>query len=62
MTEKKNVVVVGVDGSDAAHGAFAHGAWEAHRRGCLLHLQRLGAGLACGARQGERAVEVSRMG
>ena len=38
MTEKKNVVVVGVDGSDAAHGAFAHGAWEAHRRGCLLRL------------------------
>jgi nucleotide-binding universal stress UspA family protein len=38
MTDGKRVVVVGVDGSDAAAGAFAHGAWEAHRRGCLLRL------------------------
>jgi nucleotide-binding universal stress UspA family protein len=38
MIDGKRVVVVGVDGSDAAQGAFAHGAWEAHRRGCVLRL------------------------
>jgi nucleotide-binding universal stress UspA family protein len=38
MIDKRRTVVVGVDGSDAAHGAFAHGAWEAHRRGCVLRL------------------------
>jgi len=31
-------VVVGVDGSDASLGAFAHGAWEASRRGLPLRL------------------------
>jgi nucleotide-binding universal stress UspA family protein len=34
----RRAVVVGVDGSDAALGAFAHGAWEAHRRGLPLRL------------------------
>ncbi len=31
-------VVVGVDGSDASLGAFAHGAWQAQRRGKPLRL------------------------
>lgn len=34
----KNVVVVGMDGSDASRGALAHAAWEAHRRGATLRL------------------------
>jgi len=38
MTNDKRGVVVGIDGSDAAQGAFAHAAWEAHRRGCVLRL------------------------
>jgi nucleotide-binding universal stress UspA family protein len=38
MTNEQRAVVVGVDGSDAAHGAVAHAAWEAHRRGCVLRL------------------------
>ena len=38
MIDKKRLVVVGIDGSDAAQGAFAHAAWEAHRRGCPLRL------------------------
>jgi nucleotide-binding universal stress UspA family protein len=38
MTNEQRAVVVGVDGSDAAQGAFAHAAWEAHRRGCVLRL------------------------
>jgi hypothetical protein len=29
----KGAVVVGVDGSDGARGALAHGAWEAHPAG-----------------------------
>jgi nucleotide-binding universal stress UspA family protein len=38
MRDQKRAVVVGVDGSEAAYSAFAHGAWEAHRRGCVLRL------------------------
>jgi nucleotide-binding universal stress UspA family protein len=38
MTNEQRGVVVGIDGSDAAHGAFAHAAWEAHRRRCVLRL------------------------
>jgi nucleotide-binding universal stress UspA family protein len=38
MVDKLRDVLVGVDGSDSAHGAFAHGAWEAHRRGGTLRL------------------------
>lgn len=38
MIDRKRTVVVGVDGSDSAQGAFAHGAWEAHRRGGVLRL------------------------
>jgi len=38
MTDRSRIVVVGVDGSDSAQGAFAHGAWEAHRRGGVLRL------------------------
>jgi nucleotide-binding universal stress UspA family protein len=35
---ERRAVVVGVDGSDAAQAALAHGAWEAHRRGAVLRL------------------------
>lgn len=38
MIDKRRTVVVGVDGSDSAQGAFAHGAWQAHRRGGVLRL------------------------
>jgi nucleotide-binding universal stress UspA family protein len=38
MTNATHAVVVGVDGSDSSHGAFAHAAWEAHRRGRPLRL------------------------
>jgi nucleotide-binding universal stress UspA family protein len=38
MTNEKRVVVVGIDGSESGQGAFAHAAWEAHRRGCTLRL------------------------
>jgi nucleotide-binding universal stress UspA family protein len=38
MIDKNRPVVVGVDGSESAQGAFAHGAWEAHRRGGVLRL------------------------
>lgn len=38
MTRTKRAVVVGIDGSDAAHGAFAYAAWEAHRRHGPLRL------------------------
>ncbi|MBX6748069.1 MAG: universal stress protein [Micromonosporaceae bacterium] len=38
MIDKNRDVVVGVDGSDSAQGAFAHGAWEARRRSATLRL------------------------
>lgn len=38
MIDISRSVVVGVDGSDAALGAFAHGAWQAHRRAGVLRL------------------------
>jgi nucleotide-binding universal stress UspA family protein len=38
MTKPANAVVVGIDGSDSSHGAFAYAAWEAHRRGRPLRL------------------------
>ena len=31
-TNPTHAVVVGIDGSDSSHGAFAHAVWEAHRR------------------------------
>jgi nucleotide-binding universal stress UspA family protein len=37
-TSERRAVVVGVDGSDGAQSAFAHAAWEAHRRGVTLRL------------------------
>jgi nucleotide-binding universal stress UspA family protein len=37
-TNPTHAVVVGIDGSDSSHGAFAHAAWEAHRRGRALWL------------------------
>jgi nucleotide-binding universal stress UspA family protein len=38
MTNPTHAVVVGIDGSDSSHGAFAHAAWEAHRRRRMLWL------------------------
>jgi Universal stress protein UspA and related nucleotide-binding proteins len=38
MIDRNRDVVVGVDGSDSAQGAFAHGAWEAQRRAATLRL------------------------
>jgi nucleotide-binding universal stress UspA family protein len=38
MIDKRRDVVVGVDGSDSALGAFAHGAWQAQRRKGTLRL------------------------
>jgi nucleotide-binding universal stress UspA family protein len=37
-TNPTHAVVVGIDGSDSSHGAFAHAAWEAHRRRRPLRL------------------------
>ena len=37
-TNPHHAVVVGIDGSDSSHGAFAYAAWEAHRRGRPLRL------------------------
>ena len=38
MDDYDKPVVVGLDGSASAHAAFAHGAWEANRRGVPLRL------------------------
>jgi len=37
-TSPTHAVVVGIDGSDSSHGAFAYAAWEAHRRRRPLRL------------------------
>jgi nucleotide-binding universal stress UspA family protein len=42
-TNPTHAVVVGIDGSDSSHGAFAYAAWEAHRRHRPLRLVQVHA-------------------